>query len=120
MHRGNILLAIEVTERLVNRARLVATFNTKIAPAGIEDYLLLVGATEPSEEARNQARKYFAQGHDINFTQVCDWLIMILATVGKPGRNLFNSILMNLLDGPHVPQAVKAAWNESVASLFGQ
>jgi hypothetical protein len=120
MHQGNILLAIEVTERSVDRARVVSTFNTKIAPAGIEDYLFLVGATETSEEARNQARKYFAQGHDINFIQVCDWLIMLLATLGKAGRNIFNSSLMNLLDGPDVPKTVKIAWNESVGSLFGQ
>ncbi len=117
-NQGDVLLAIEVTERKVDHARLVATFNTKMAPAGIEDYLFLVGATEPTDEAKIQAERYFAQGHEINFVQVCDWLLMLLATLGKRGRDLFNSNLMNLLGDPAVPQAVKVAWNESVSSLF--
>ncbi len=115
-----VLLSIEVTERRVDKSRVVSTFNTKIAPSGIDDYLFLVGATEPSDEAKIQARKYFAQGHEINFAHVCDWIVMLLATLGKNGRDLFNSNLMELLDDPDVPQAVKVAWNESVGSLFGE
>lgn len=117
---GDILLSVEVTVRRVDQARVVSTFNTKIAPSGIEDYLYLVGATEPSEEAKDQARKYFAQGHEINFAQVTKWIIMLLATLGKKGRDFFNSNLMQLLEDPGIPQAVKVAWNESVASLFGE
>ncbi|MCL4460055.1 MAG: restriction endonuclease, SacI family [Chloroflexi bacterium] len=37
-----ILLAAEITERPVDKSRVVATFNTKIAPQGIEDYLFFV------------------------------------------------------------------------------
>jgi hypothetical protein len=37
-----IVFAAEVTERPLERARVVATFNTKIAPHGIEDYLFFV------------------------------------------------------------------------------
>ena len=41
--RGNqTLLAVEVTERPLDRSRVVATFNTKIAPGGIEDYLFFL------------------------------------------------------------------------------
>ncbi|GMQ79448.1 MAG: hypothetical protein BMS9Abin02_2041 [Anaerolineae bacterium] len=116
---GHILLSIEVTERQVDKSRVVSTFNTKIAPTGIEDYLFLVGSTEPSEESKAQARRYFAQGHEINFAHLCDWIVMLLATLGKEGRAIFNSNLMDLLDDPGVPQAIKVTWNESVASLFG-
>lgn len=118
-HDKDVLMAVEVTERLVDRARVVSTFNTKIAPSGIEDYLFLVGATEPSEESRNQARMYFAQGHEINFAQICNWIVMLLATLGRRGRHLFNGNLVKLLDDPDIPQALKVAWNESVGSLFG-
>lgn len=116
----DILLSVEVTVRRVDQARVVSTFNTKIAPSGIEDYLFLVGQTRPSEEAKDQARKYFAQGHEINFAQVTEWIIMLLATLGKKGRDFFNSNLMQFLEDPSIPQAVKVAWNESVASLFGE
>jgi hypothetical protein len=120
IHQGRVILAVEVTERLVDRPRLTATFNTKIAPAAIEDYLFLVGETEPSEDARNQAARYFAQGHEINFAQVCDWLIMLLATMGKSGRDLYNANLLQILAEPEIPQVVKVAWNDSVSELFGE
>ncbi|MCL4562347.1 MAG: restriction endonuclease, SacI family [Chloroflexi bacterium] len=117
---NTVLLAIEVTERKVDRSRLISTFNTKIAPSSIEDYLFLIAETEPNEEARVQAAKYFAQGHEINFTQVREWLIMLLATFGKTGRYLFNTNLMNLLNLPIVPQTIKVTWNECVGDLFGE
>jgi hypothetical protein len=66
------------------------------------------------------AKRYFAQGHEINFAQINDWLLMLLATLGKRGRGLFNSIVMQLLDNTDTPQSVKVAWNESVSSLFKQ
>ncbi len=116
---NRVLLAIEVTERKVDRSRLVSTFNTKIAPSSIEDYLFLIGETEPSEEAKIQAAKYFAQGHEINFAQVSEWLIMLLATLGKAGREIYNITLMNLLDNSEIPQTIKVAWNECVGDLFG-
>ena len=39
---GETLMTAEVTERPVDRTRVIATFNTKIAPHGIEDYLFFV------------------------------------------------------------------------------
>jgi len=118
--QGRILISIEVTERQVDQARLVSTFNTKIAPSGIEDYLFLVGASEPTDEAKSLANRYFAQGHEINFAQIIDWLLMLLATLGKRGREIFNNRFMNLLEDEEVPKAVKVAWNDSVSSLFDQ
>ncbi|MGH9957017.1 MAG: restriction endonuclease, SacI family [Pyrinomonadaceae bacterium] len=51
----NILLAIEITERPIDRARIVSTFTTKIVRGGIEDYLFVYGSALPSEEARQAA-----------------------------------------------------------------
>jgi len=113
-----IILSIEVTQRQVDRARLISIFNTKVAPRGIEDYLFLVGALEPTEEARRQANRYFAQGHEVNFAQLGAWITMMLATLGKRGRDLFNKNLMTLLDRPEIPKAMRATWNEVIEQLF--
>ncbi|MDD3581308.1 MAG: restriction endonuclease, SacI family [Desulfobacca sp.] len=117
--QGQTLMAVEVTERPVDRSRVVATFNTKIAPAGIEDYLFCLKTSDPSSETREQARQYFAQGHEVNFIEIQNWILMLLATIGKIGRSLFNKQLMALLEEPHMPQIIKVAWNEQVANIFG-
>jgi hypothetical protein len=59
---GRTLLAAEITEHPLDRNRVVSTFNTKIAPQGIEDYLFFVPMEHLPEEVRSQARQYFAQG----------------------------------------------------------
>lgn len=115
---GETILAVEVTERQVDSARLTATFNTKIAPSGIKDYLFLVGATSPTEDATQQARRYFAQGHEVNFAHIKEWILMVLFTTGLRGREMFNSELLELLDHSDVPQTVKAHWNEQIETLL--
>lgn len=118
-NNGETVLAIEITQRRVDRARVASTFTSKIAPGGIEDYLFLVGATEPTEEAKEQARRYFAQGHEVNFATIRQWILMLLATLGKPGRDRFLQLLLEHLDDQATPQAVKAIWNDSIGDLFG-
>ena len=113
-----ILLAAEVTERPVERDRVVATFQTKIAPQGIEDYLFFVSDGVEDEVVR-QARQYFAQGHEINFLEMRVWLRTVLATVGRAGRDAFNRILVERLQADGVPAALKVAWNEQIALLIG-
>jgi hypothetical protein len=114
---GRIVMAVEVTERPVDRARVAATFNTKIAPAGIEDYLFFVRSSGVAPEARQQARQYFAQGHEVNFLEIKDWILMSLATMGRRGRASFNRALVGLLEAPDVPRTMKVAWNEQIAGL---
>lgn len=114
---GQVLMAAEVTERPLDRSRVVATFNTKIAPVGIEDYLFFVRPSAPSDEARQQARRYFAQGHEVNFLVIKDWLLMVLATMGARGRATFNRVLLGILDSPDVPKALKVAWNDQVSGI---
>lgn len=71
-----------------------------------------------SEEARQQAQQYFAQGHEVNFLEMGNWVLMSLATMGKRGRNLFNGHLRHLLDEKTMPRAVKAAWNDYIAAPY--
>jgi hypothetical protein len=117
-HASKVVLAVEVTERTVNKARVVSTFNTKISPAQIEDYLFITKSASPDSEAKQQADQYFAQGHEINFLEVKNWIVTVLATLGKGGRTIFNEELMILLDSPDVPRIVKVSWNEKLSNLL--
>jgi len=115
---GNTMMAAEVTERPVDRSRIATTFNTKIAPAGIEDYLFFVKLSGVTPEAKRQAHQYFAAGHEVNFLEIKDWIIMCLATMGKRGRAVFNGELLNLLEAPDVPRTLKVAWNEQIQKVI--
>lgn len=108
-----ILLAAEVTERPVQRSRIISTFQTKIAPQGIEEYLFLVRG-ETDEDVMRQARQYFSQGHEVNFLQITDWILVILATIGKAGRAIFNGVLLEKLSAADIPATLKVAWNRQI------
>lgn len=114
---GTLLLAAEVTERPVGRDRVVSTFNTKIAPAGMEDYLFFV-SQEPMGPAVQQADRYFAQGHEVSFVDISRWLTMMLATVGKRGREAFTRQILAMLDDQQTPQSVRAAWNDAASAVI--
>jgi hypothetical protein len=116
---GQTLMAVEVTERPVDKARVVATFQTKIAPAGIEDYLFFTKVEAAAQEAKEQARQYFAQGHELNFVEIKQWITGSLATMGKRGRAIFNRVLLELLDKPDTPKLLKVAWNQQLAQAIG-
>lgn len=116
---GNVLLAIEVTERPIDKSRVVATFNTKIVRAGIADYLFVYANAQPEREAREAARTYFSQGHEINFLHVQDWIVNNLGTIGARCRNVFTQEMIGLLDTPQVPAKVKVAWNDIVKAVVG-
>ena len=114
---GRTLFAAEVTERPIDQSRVIVTFNTKIAPAGLEDYLFLVKTLPISEEAAQQARQYFTQGHEINFLAIKDWILMLLATTGTRGRAVFNSVFLELLGDPDVPAVLRVSWNEQLSKI---
>ncbi len=114
---GKTLLAVEVTERLVDKNRVVGTFNTKIASAGIEDYLFFLGTPGATSDAKLQAQQYFAQGYEVNFVNIKEWILMLLATMGKSGREIFNGHLTELLAGADAPQALKVNWNQQIEAL---
>ncbi|MHB1938645.1 MAG: restriction endonuclease, SacI family [Acidobacteriaceae bacterium] len=112
-----IVFAAEVTERPLELSRVVSTFNTKIAPLGIENYLFFIRPEKLSEEARRQGRHYFAQGHEMNFLEIKTWVLMSLASMGKRGREIFNSHLASLIGDASIPRALKVAWNDYIAAM---
>jgi hypothetical protein len=116
---GQTFLAAEVTERVVDKARVVSTFTTKIVPAGVGDYIFFVKfrTTGADPEAVTQARQYFAQGHEVNFLDIKTWALNTLATIGKNGRAVFISEMVKLLDADDVPRKMKVGWNEQVQKL---
>jgi hypothetical protein len=113
-----VMFSVEVTEREIGRERVVSTFATKISPGGIDDYIFFFTATEPTGEARQSARQYFAQGHEINFIRIEDWIITVLGTIGPRCRRLFTERFRELLGTRGVPAALKVAWNEQVRALL--
>jgi hypothetical protein len=117
---GQLVLAAEVTERPIDRNRVAATFNTKIAPNGIEDYLFFVRLAGVAPEAMAQARQYFTQGHEVSFLEIKDWILMSLATMGRRGRDLFNRNLIVLVDAADVPRPLKVAWNDQIERLVAR
>jgi hypothetical protein len=114
---GGILFAAEVTERPVDRGRVVQTFHSKIAPHGIEDYLFFVRLDVLDPAARQQARQYFAQGHEVNFLDIEEWVATILALIGLRGRSVFLLRLREIVEEPSMPRSIKVAWNRAVAAL---
>jgi hypothetical protein len=113
------VLVIEVTEQPVDRARLVATFRTKIAPAALADYLFVHGATKVPHDVLQQAQQYFAQGHEVSFVEIRRWIINVLAAVGHEGRSAFLRALQNLIDSPEISGTLKAGWNALIARIVG-
>lgn len=116
--QGIVFLVLEITERQIDRSRVVSTFNTKISPQGIEDYLFFFSSAPPSEEAYIVARQYFAQGHDISFLSVKEWLVNSLGTVGAKCRRAFTDTFLKLLESSNVPVAIRVAWNEQIKALL--
>lgn len=114
---GAVFLAVEVTERVVDGARVVSTFNTKIVRNAIPDYLFLT-TQEPAQDATEAAGRYFAQGHEMNFLAVHSWLVNVLGTIGATCRKMFTDEFLTMLQA-EAPAAVKVRWNELIKGLFG-
>lgn len=118
LSHGTLLLAVEVTERPIDRARLDATFRSKILPRHVADYLFLHGTAPPADDARLLAERYFAQGHDIAFLDLRDWTYHGLATVGATGRQAFLATILELLGQRDVPAGIRLAWNDRLRQLL--
>lgn len=115
---GESLLVVEVTERPVDENRLVATVNEKILPGGITDYVFLTKEAVSSTGTIPEIQAaYFAQGHEVNFFTIREWVVMILGTIGSKGRARFNDEMRGLLEPADVPRHLKVAWNRAIESL---
>jgi hypothetical protein len=115
---GRVVLAVEVTERTIDEDRVRSTFRTKISPNAIDDYLFFFSGMKPTESARARARAYFAQGHEINFVPVKNWIITVLSTLGASGRQTFTDKLVDALDDVKIPAAIKVSWNKHVRTIL--
>lgn len=121
IRRGaQVILAVEVTERPIDRSRVVSTFQTKISSQAIEDYLFLFTKHLPDQDARRAALQYFAQGHDIVFLKVAPWLIHLLGTIGVRGRKQFTLEFLELMKLPSIPAGLKVRWNDLIKTVVGQ
>ncbi|CAH0313495.1 restriction endonuclease, SacI family [Roseomonas sp. CECT 9278] len=116
---SELILAVEVTERPIDRARVQSTFSTKVLRHGISDYLFFFAAATPTPDARALARQYLGQGHDISFLPVKDWLVSTLGTIGPRCRAEFTVLFIAQLNSTDVPASLKLAWNEHIRRLVG-
>jgi hypothetical protein len=108
-------MVLEVTERPVNRARLLETFKTKIARQEEPgDYVFMVRLETIDPAVVEQAERYFAQGYDVNFVDITEWLRNTLASLGRPGRQAFQERMVAVLSSPEVPRLTRLAWNEEL------
>lgn len=114
---GKFVFSIEVTERIIDKSRVVSTFTSKISPHGIEDYLFFYSTSLPDKGALEVAKQYFAQGHDISFLNVEEWLRNSLAMVGSKGRTAFTNEFVDLLDQAEIPSEMKVLWNDLIKRL---
>lgn len=115
--RGDeLVLAAEITERRIDTTRVQATFQSKISPFSIQDYLFLV-TNDADAEAIAQARRYFIQGHEVNFVNLRDYILMMLVSVGSHGRERFNRVLTERIENADTPTTLKVAWNAQITRL---
>jgi hypothetical protein len=115
---GALVLGVEVTERPIDQARVTLTFNQKVSPSGLADYLFITTA-KPEEEALAAARRYTSVGHEMNFVPLAGWLVHNLATVGPVCRSLYQAKMIELLGAQGVPAEIRVAWNDKMDEAIG-
>ncbi len=115
---GTIVLGVEVTERPIDQARVTLTFNQKVSPSGVADYLFITTA-KPEKEALEAARRYTGVGHEMNFVPLESWLIHNLAIVGPACRALFQAKMIDLLSAQGTSADLRVAWNDKMDQALG-
>ncbi len=115
---GELILGVEVTERPISQARVTLTFDQKVAPAELADYLFVTTA-KPEEQAVAAARSYTAVGHEMNFVCLPKWIFCNLATIGPKCRIIFQDKMIELCQSVGVPAELKLAWNTCMERAIG-
>ena len=118
LKEGTIVLGVEVTERPIDQARVALTFNLKVSPSGVGDYLFITTA-RPEKEALEAARRYTGVGHEMNFVPLALWLIHNLSVVGPACRALFQSKIIDLLSAKGTSADLRVAWNDKMDEALG-
>ena len=114
---GDIILGVEVTERAIDKGRVTSTFEQKVSPNSVVDYLFIT-STEPHPAAILAAQNYTAVGHEMNFVKIDEWLINNLASIGLRCRMLFQERMLILLATQSAD--LKVLWNTQMALVTGQ
>lgn len=115
---GDVVKAIEVTERPIGETRVVTTFNTKITTSDVKDYLFVYTSTTPDDGAYTAASTYFAQGYDINFIKLSNFVISVFIAGSAVTRTTFMNKMLNLLRQGDIPASVKTAWNDALQATI--
>lgn len=115
---GALILGVEVTERPIDQARVSLTFDEKVSPSGLADYLFIT-TVRPENGALVAARQYTSVGHEMNFVPLKGWLVHNLATIGPTCRTLFQSKMIDLLNSPGVPAEIRVGWNGKMDEAIG-
>lgn len=115
---GVLILGVEVTERPIDQARVTLTFNQKVSPSGLTDYLFIT-TTKPEDGALAAAQRYTSVGHEMNFVPLAGWLVHNLATVGPACRSLYQTKMIDLLSAQGVPSELRVAWNDKMDEAIG-
>jgi hypothetical protein len=115
---GAIILGVEVTERPIDQARVTLTFNQKVSPSSLTDYLFITTAT-PKEEALAIAHSYTGVGHEMNFVLLDPWLIHNLSIVGPACRALFQAKMIALISAQGTSADIRVAWNNKMDEALG-
>jgi hypothetical protein len=101
----------------VDAARVRATFAVKIAPSGLTEFVFGIHSQRLDPEASQLVERYFAQGYDVNFVDIQEWLFNNLGAVGVRGRQLFQEGIRHPLGGVGIPKALKQFWSEKIGKL---
>jgi hypothetical protein len=115
---GAIILGVEVTERPIDQARVTLTFNQKVSPNALADYLFIT-TTKPEKEAIDAARSYTGVGHEMNFVPLAPWVIHNLATVGPVCRATFQAKVIDLINAQATSADLRVAWNNKMDEALG-
>jgi hypothetical protein len=115
---GATFLVAEVTERVIDRNRVIATFRSKVTQHNLEDYLFIHSDAAPESEALKAAERYFSQGHELIFVNVLDWTYNLLASLTVVGRRSFVAELIALVDSDETPARLKVAWNGLIRDVL--
>jgi hypothetical protein len=115
---GTVLLGIEVTERAIDKGRVTLTFDQKVSPSALPDYLFVTTA-KPDDDAMAAARSYTTVGHEMNFVSIGPWLVSNLSVVGPRCRAIFLEKMLALMSAPGVSVDLKKAWNDEMSAAIG-
>ena len=71
----------------------------------------------PKVDLFTGSERYFAQGYEVNFVDIREWVNSSLVTIGSRGRKDFQELMLAHLAAIGVPKALKVMWNEEMERI---